>query len=270
MGYRSIEQGMSGKAAFITGGTSGIGRACVNVFCQAGVNVMTVGRNTLNGEKLAEEINKAGKGKCVYTPCDVRDTGRLAEIIELTPQIFGRLDVLVNCAGYFPEPTAIDNISEDKYWDVVQTNLTAYYMCSKFALPHLRKTKGTIVNIGSIVASTGAPLSQAYCCTKGAIEALTRSLAIDEAVNGIRVNEVKPGHIETEIFEQMVSRQEDKDSYLDYFDHVQVMGRGGRPEEVALAVLFMSSEWASFITGTELNVSGGYELGEGVKSIFRK
>ena len=84
----------------------------------------------------------------------------------------------------------------------------------------------------------------------------------------MRVNEIKPGHIETEIFEQMVARQENKESFLYYFDRVQLLGRGGKSEEVAYATLFLASDWASFITGAELLVSGGYELGEGVKSIF--
>jgi NAD(P)-dependent dehydrogenase (short-subunit alcohol dehydrogenase family) len=266
--YRSIEQGMAGKAALITGGTSGIGRACVQVFCRAGINVMTIGRNVAKGEALVAELNKEGKGRCIYQPCDVKDTDRLQEIVEQTVLEFGRLDVLVNCAGYFPAAASIDDVSKDMYMDVIQTNLTPYFMCSQFALPHIRKTRGAIVNIGSVVATTGGSQCQAYCCTKGAIEAFTRSLAIDEARNGVRVNEVKPGHINTEIFEQMVSRQVDKENYLAYFDHVQVLGRGGQPEEVAYAVLFMASDWASFITGTELMVSGGYELGEGANSIF--
>jgi NAD(P)-dependent dehydrogenase (short-subunit alcohol dehydrogenase family) len=214
------------------------------------------------------EIAQYNKGKCIYYPCDVKDTERLGRIVQQTADEFGRLDVLVNCAGYFPTPARIDDVSKEMYLDVIQTNLTAYFMGCKFALPHLRKTKGAIVNIGSIVATTGGPQCQAYCCTKGAIEAFTRSLAIDEARNGVRVNEIKPGHIETEIFDQMVARQDDKDSYLSYFDHVQVTGRGGKPEEVAYAALFLASDWAGFITGVELIVSGGYELGEGVKSIF--
>ena len=268
MEYKSIEQDMKGKVAFITGGTSGIGKACVEVFCSAGMSVVTIGRSIEKGEAIAAENAKMGRGKCVYYPCDVKDTDRLDEIIKLTVEQFGRLDVLVNCAGYFPAAMPIDDITRDMYLDVINTNLTPYFMGCKFALPHLRKAKGAIVNIGSVVATTGGPHCQAYCCTKGAIEAFTRSLAIDEAKNGVRVNEVKPGHINTEIFEQMVARQEDKEAYLSYFNNVQVLGRGGEPEEVAYAALFLSSRWASFITGVELHVSGGYELGEGEKSIF--
>jgi NAD(P)-dependent dehydrogenase (short-subunit alcohol dehydrogenase family) len=232
------------------------------------VSKFFAGRNVAKGEALEAEINKEGKGQCIFMPCDVKNTDRLGEVTDLAAEKFGRLDVLVNCAGYFPAAEPIDEITEDMYIDVIQTNLTPYFMCSKYALPHLRKSRGAIVNIGSIVATTGGSQCQAYCCSKGAIEAFTRSLAIDEARNGVRVNEVKPGHINTEIFEQMLARQEDQESYLSYFDHVQVLGRGGQPEEVAYAVLFLASDWASFITGAELLVSGGYELGEGVISGF--
>ena len=268
MEYRTIEKCTVGKTAIITGGTAGIGKACVEVFCAAGINVVTMGRSVDKGNALAEQINTEGKGRCVYHPCDVKDTDRLEEIVELAVSEFGRLDVLVNCAGIFPAPASIDDITKDMYMDVVQTNFTPYFMGCKFALPYLRKTKGSIINIGSVVATQGGAKCQAYCSTKGAIETFTRSLAIDEAANGVRVNEIKPGHIETEIFDKMVEREQDKKSFLSYFDHVQFLGRGGRPEEIGYAALFLASDWASFITGIELHVTGGYELGEGVKSTF--
>ena len=197
MNYQTIEQSMSGKTALITGGTAGIGRACVKIFCQAGTNVATIGRNVEKGNSLVEEVKVYGRGRCVYYPCDVKDTNRLKEIVGLVVEEFGGLDVLVNCAGYFPKPAPIDEISQEMYEDVMQTNFTPYFMGCRFALPHLRKPRGSIVNIGSVVATTGGAQCQAYCSTKGAIEAFTRSLAIDEAKNGVRVNEVKPGHIET-------------------------------------------------------------------------
>ena len=268
MEYQTIEQNMAGKTAVITGGTAGIGKACVEVFCAAGINVVTMGRSVDKGDALAAKINAKGEGRCVYYPCDLKNTDRLEEIINLTVDEFGGLDVLINCAGVFPAPANIDHVTKEMYMDVVETNFTPYFMGCKFALPHLRKTKGSIINIGSVVATQGGAQCQAYCSTKGAIETFTRSLAIDEAAHGVRVNEIKPGHIETEIFEQMVARQPDRESYLSYFDHVQLLGRGGHSEEIGYAALFLASDWASFITGIELPVTGGYELGEGVKSTF--
>lgn len=270
MNYFTIEEGMAGKAAFITGGTAGIGKACVRIFCAAGINVVTVGRSVQKGEALAEEINAENRGICIFRPLDVTDLEGLEKMIDLTADTFGRLDVLVNCAGVFPSPKPIDEIDYKMYSEVFTTNFTPYFMGCKYALPYLRKTRGSIVNIGSVVATTGGTQCEAYVATKGAIETFTRSLAIDEAAYGVRVNEVKPGHIETEIFEQLVERQPEggRAAYKQYFDRVQCLGRGGLPDEVAYAVLFLASTWASFITGAELLVTGGYELGEGEKTIL--
>jgi NAD(P)-dependent dehydrogenase (short-subunit alcohol dehydrogenase family) len=265
MNYQTIEEGMKGKTAIISGGTMGIGKACVKIFCAAGVNVVTLGRSVDKGKALAEEINAWGKGKCVFYECDVRKYDRIGEIVELTVKEFGKLDVLVNCAGYFPLQQPIDMISLEMYQDVINTNLTAYFMGCKYALPYLRTTKGAIVNIGSVLGTTGDEGSLAYTCTKGAIHTFTRSLAIDEGRNGVRVNEVKPGHICTEMFELTTSRQEDPAGFVKYSDGLQWLGRGGTAEETAYAVLFLASPWASFITGTELHVTGGFEIGEGPK-----
>ena len=265
MEYESIEQNVGGKTAVITGGTSGIGKACVEIFCAAGINVVTIGRNIERGRALEESVNKKGKGECRYFPCDVKELDNLAAIIGKTVEIFGGIDFLVNCAGYYPKQEPIDRITPEMYMDVINTNLTAYFMGCKFALPYLRAAKGSIVNIGSVVAITGGSGCQAYCCTKGAIEAFTKSLAVDEAKNGVRVNEIKPGHILTGISDQLIKENGNNEGFCDYFDHVQVLGRGGKAEEVAYTALFLASGWASFITGAEIYVTGGYELGEGEK-----
>ncbi|MDR3551633.1 MAG: SDR family oxidoreductase [Clostridia bacterium] len=265
MDYKTIEQGMQGKVAIISGGTAGIGKACVRIFCAAGVNVVTMGRSVDKGTALAEEINAKGKGKCVFYECDVRNTDRLGEIVELTVAEFKHLDVLVNCAGYFPIQIPIDMVTKEMYMDVLNTNLVAYFMGCKYALPYLRSSKGNIVNIGSVLGTTGDEGALAYSSTKGAIHTFTRSLAIDEGRNGVRVNEVKPGHILTEMFELTTGRQADPVGFVKYSDGLQWLGRGGSAEETAYAVLFLASDWASFITGTELHVTGGFEIGEGPK-----
>jgi NAD(P)-dependent dehydrogenase (short-subunit alcohol dehydrogenase family) len=265
MSYQTIEEGMKGKIAVISGGTMGIGKACVKTFCAAGVNVVTMGRSVNNGKALAGEINGWDKGKCVFYECDVRHYERIGEIVDLTVKEFGKLDVLVNCAGYFPLQQPIDMITLEMYQDVINTNLTAYFMGCKYALPYLRTTKGAIVNIGSVLGTTGDEGSLAYTCTKGAIHTFTRSLAIDEGRNGVRVNEVKPGHICTEMFELTTSRQADPEGFVKYSDGLQWLERGGTAEEVGYTVLFLASPWASFITGTELHVTGGFEIGEGPK-----
>lgn len=261
--YRTLEDTVKGKTAIISGGTAGIGLACVRLFCRAGMNVVTLGRRADKGREIESEINREGFGQCRFFECDVRNTGRIREIVEKTKEIFGGIYALVNCAGVFPPQKAIDDTTEEEYRDILNVNLTSYFAFCKYALPYIRRESGSIVNIGSVVALTGGLHCLAYVSTKGAIEAFTRGLALDEAKNGVRVNEIKPGHINTEIFCQMTERSQNKEEFLKYFDHVQCLGRGGEPEEIASAALFMVSEWASFITGTDLVVSGGYELGEG-------
>ncbi len=269
MEYKSIEQCVKGKTAVITGGTSGIGRACVQIFCAAGINVVTLGRSVAKGEALEKEINNQHKGVCRYFPCDVKDSDRLGEIIEKAAKLFGGIDILINCAGYLPKQAPIDMMTKEMFQDVIDTNLTAYFMGCKYALPYLRSSKGCIINIGSIVAVTGAQGCQAYCCTKGAIEAFTRSLAIDEAKNGVRVNEIKPGHIVTEISDKLIEERSDRSGFVEYMDKIQFLGRGGKPEEVAYAALFLASDWSGFTTGVDLYVSGGYELGEAEKELSK-
>lgn len=263
MEYKSIEQCVKGKTAVITGGTSGIGRACVQIFCAAGINVVTMGRCVTKGETLEKEINDQHRGVCRYFPCDVKDSDRLGEILEKAAGLFGGIDILVNCAGYLPPLAPIDLMTKEAFQDVIDTNLTAYFMGCKFALPYLRRSKGCIINIGSIVAVTGGQGCHAYCCTKGAIEAFTRFLAIDESRNGVRVNEIKPGHIVTEIYDKLVEERTDRRGFSEYMDAIQFLGRGGKPEEIAYAALFLASDWSGFTTGADLRVSGGYELGEG-------
>lgn len=258
---------MKGKVAFITGGTAGIGKACVRVFIEAGVNVVFVGRSAEKGTAIEREFAQLGKGIPRYYECDVTDHARLEECINLTIQEFGKLDTLVNCAGYFPAQKPVDVISIEDFKDVLECNLVAYFVTIKHCLPYLRTTKGSIINIGSVLGTTGDEGAAAYCATKGAIHTMTRTIAIDEARNGVRCNEVKPGHINTEMFEKTTSEQADPEGFIEYSDSLQWMRRGGEPEEIAYTVLFLASDWASFITGEDIHVTGGYNIGEGPKPI---
>ncbi len=243
----------------------GIGKACAEAFCYAGVHVVAAARSKELGEQLARTWTERGAGSCIFFACDVSKHENVKALIDFTVAQYGRIDVLVNCAGYFPEQLPVDEISIDDFNAVLATNLTAYYAGCKYALPYLRTSKGNIVNIGSVLGTTGNEGSAGYCATKGAITTMTKALAVDEARHGVRVNEVKPGHIRTEMFELTASRQEDPEAFRAYSETLQWLGRGGFPEEIATVVLFLASEWASFITGTEILATGGYEIGEGPK-----
>ena len=265
MNYKlPIEEGMKGKVAIITGGTSGIGQACVKTFCEAGVNVVTIGRRAENGTALVEEINARGKGECTYIKCDVTKPEEIQHVVEETAKKYGRIDTLLNCAGYFPKQHPIDDETCEEFENVINTNLRAYVLFSKYAMPYLRTNKGSVINIGSITAHVGCQGSFDSLCTKGAIEAFTRGLAFDEAFNGVRVNEIKPGAIASEISAKLYEHDPE---YADYMQHVQILGRQGRAEEIGYAALFLASDWASFITGIEMLVSGGYEMGESYRQL---
>ena len=142
-------------------------------------------------------------------------------------------------------------------------------MGCKYALPYIRRNKGAIINIGSVVALTAGVGCVGYSCAKGAIEAFTRALAMEEARNGVRVNEVKPGHINSAIYKQLVKEKGTKSKYCQFMDNVQILGRGGEPEEIAYTALFLASDWSSFITGTQILATGGYELGEAEKQPYQ-
>lgn len=263
--FRPIEEGMKGKVAIITGASMGIGKSCVEAFVYAGCHVIGAARSKEAGEAHAAELTAKGPGTYDFFECDVNDIERIKALIAFAVAKYGTIDVLVNCAGYFPLQQPIDDVSIEDFTAIISTNLTAYYAASKFALPYLRTSRGNIVNIGSVLGTTGNEGSASYCATKGAITTMTKAMAVDEARHGVRVNEIKPGHICTEMFEKTVSRQPDPEAFMEYSETLQWLGRGGRPDEIATAVLFMASEWASFVTGTELLVTGGYEIGEGTK-----
>lgn len=265
--YFSIEENMKGKVAFMTGGTSGIGRATVTKFVQAGVNVIFVGRNTEKGKAIEAELNALGKGEATYMECDVTDFSKLASCVDAAVQKYGKLNVLFNCAGIFPPQKASTEYTLEEFQWILNTNLVSYFVTIKTALPYLRKSKGVIINTGSVLGAQGDEGACAYTATKGAIQTMTKTIAIDEARYGVRCVEVKPGHINTEMFFQTTSEQADPDGFVSYSDSLQWMNRGGTPEEIAYAVLFLASDWASFVTGTDLFVTGGFEIGEGPKPI---
>jgi NAD(P)-dependent dehydrogenase (short-subunit alcohol dehydrogenase family) len=262
---RPIEDGMKGKVSVMTGGTMGIGKACVEAFVWAGCHVVMCGRSVDLGTQIEKELTEKGPGTCDFVEVDVGREEDLKKLVDLTVNKFKRIDILVNCAGYFPKQLPIDEVTVQDFNDILKVNLVAYYALARFALPYIRTAKGNIVNIGSVIGTTGDEGAITYTAIKGAIETMTKSMAIDEARNGVRVNEIKPGHICNEMFAKTTSRQIDPEKFLKYSETLQWMGRGGASEEVATAVLFMASEWASFITGASLMVTGGYEFGEGAK-----
>lgn len=256
-----IEEEMKGKVAVITGANTGIGFGCAKVFSEVGMNVVMAARRKEKGEAAAAELNAAGKGECTFFQCDVSDPDQVKALIDFAVEKYGRLDTMVNNAGYNPIHMDACDMSIESYQRVLATNLMGEFYGCKFAIPHLRKTKGSIINMSSILSKVGQEQTAGYSSTKGGINSMTQTIAIEEARHGVRVNAICPGHIMTEIVYKEMERVADPEAYLDRCNHYSWLGRGGQPEEVGTAALFLASSWASYITGVTLNVSGGMEFG---------
>jgi NAD(P)-dependent dehydrogenase (short-subunit alcohol dehydrogenase family) len=254
------------KVVIVTGGSKGIGEGCARAFCAAGWRVVIADIDQATGETTAAALSAAGPGVCHFELCDVRVPAAFQQIIDQTAERYGRIDCLINNAGWAPPPSSIDEYSVDDFKNLLDLNLIAVFAGCKFALPYLRKTKGSIVNISSLVAQMGQEHSSIYCATKGGVSALTKALAVDEAPHGVRVNAVLPGNIVTPLRVTGMARYANPQAVDDWIDSWQPPGRSGTITEVGQACLFLASEGASFITGIELIVSGGAELGYGIKA----
>jgi NAD(P)-dependent dehydrogenase (short-subunit alcohol dehydrogenase family) len=248
------------RAAIITGATSGIGKATALLFAEEGADLVITGRRAELGRRLENEIRERGGG-CLFVEADHCQTEHCAQVVERTLAEYGRIDILFNNAGIVTGGTA--ETTTDEVWnETLAINVTAVWRMSKLVLPHMRKQgKGVIVNNGSdwsVVAGTGA---FPYIMSKGAIAMMTRSMALDYARENIRVNAVCPG-------DTLVERWFQK-GYFESTDPVTMeeamkqssayipMGRFGKPEEIAQAVLFLASDDSSFVTGHLLLVDGG-------------
>jgi NAD(P)-dependent dehydrogenase (short-subunit alcohol dehydrogenase family) len=227
--------------------------------------VVICARGESEGRAAAREINETEGGRCLFYQCDVTDYVQLKALIDFTSQEFGKIDCLINNCGYLPRRRSLDEVEAQDYEHVLRTNLISMLMACKYALPHIRKTKGSIINMSSIIGVTGQEGSVMYTSIKAAIITLSKSLAIDEARHNVRVNAVLPGHTITEMFEQEKRRAVDPEEYEKLCNQAQWLGRGAKAEEVGYACLFLASDMAGFITGAQFLITGGYELGNGPK-----
>jgi NAD(P)-dependent dehydrogenase (short-subunit alcohol dehydrogenase family) len=253
------------KVAIVTGGAKGVGEGCAQALTRVGGRVVICDIDVETGQQLASRLSQKEPGICHFEECDVRLPEQIKRVIETTVRKWGRLDCLVNNAGWHPPGHPIDDFSLEDFQELLQLNLVAVFAGCKFALPHLRKTRGSIINIGSLVASIGDESASTYCATKGGVSALTKALAIDEARHGVRVNVILPGNVVTPLRIKSLAKSEDPEGWHNWLESNQWTGRSGTIEEIGQVCQFLASEAASFITGAELVVSGGAELGYGIK-----
>ena len=253
------------KVVLITGGSKGIGEGCVRVFAGAGSKVVFCSRGKERGMVLAAEVNKHGPGEAHFIPSDVSKVEQIKSLIDAAIARYGQLDCLINNAGWHPPHKPIDDFTVDEFRGLLNLNLVSVFAACKFALPHLRKTTGNIINMSSLVAQMGQLHATTYVATKGAITSFTKALAVDEAAHGVRVNSVSPGNVYTPLWQEAIDAAPDPALCRADGDAAQLLGRMGTIEETGKLCLFIAAE-ATFTTGVDHILSGGAELNYGRKS----
>jgi len=195
---------------------------------------------------------------------DVSVVADLEALVKKTIEHFGQIDCLVNNAGWHPPPLSIDDFSVENMQDLMQLNFVSLFALTKFALPHIRSTKGNVINISSLVGAFGQSKATTYAATKGATTAFTKALAIDEAQHGVRVNAVSPGNIWTPLWKSCSDADSDPKAAREAGDRVQVMGRKGTIIESGRLCLCIAAD-LTFTTGADHLLTGGAEIGYGFK-----
>src|SRR5258707_12106970 len=247
---------LENKVALITGGTSGIGEAVAEVFAREGAKVAIAGRNEARGHAVMARILGSG-GKTIFLRTDVRKAAECQRAVDETLRSFGRLDILFNNAGVFFPQTALECTEEE--WDLqIDINLKGTFLMSKFALPGMiERGSGVIVNNSSGWGVVGGDAAVAYCASKGGVVLLTKAMSVDHGRQGIRVNCICPGDVDTPMLpEDARMRGQKWEDYLAGCSN-RPLGRIGTPDEVAKAALFLASDDSSFMTGSTLVVDGG-------------
>ena len=244
---------LEGKVAVITGGSSGIGRAAALAFAREGAHVAIGARRLTEGEETARMVREAG-GQAVFVQTDVSQSDQVQRLIQAAVERWGRLDCAFNNAGIEGDAFVHTADYSETTWDqIVAVNLTGVFLSMKYELQQMLKHgSGTIVNMSSIAGLVGGPLGSPYFATKHGVIGLTKAAAMEYAKSGIRVNAVCPAVIDTDMAQRGFSEM------WDVVVNMHPVGRVGKPEEVADAVVWLCSDRAAFITGHALPVDGGW------------
>ncbi|QHW30991.1 SDR family oxidoreductase [Paenibacillus rhizovicinus] len=239
------------KVVIVTGGASGIGEVTVRLFAQEGAKAVIADYSD-QGQAVSDKLNAEGFDT-IYVKTDVTKEEQVIHMVDETVSKYGRLDILFANAGIAKDAPA-DKLEADAWQRTIDINLTGVFLCDKYAIKQMltQNGGGTIVNCGSIHSHVGKAGVTAYAAAKGGVKLLTQTMGADYAAKGIRVNAICPGYIDTPLIGNL------PEAVTQHLIGLHPMGRLGRPEEVAKAVLFLASDDASFITGTTLLVDGGF------------
>ena len=242
---------LEGRVAVITGAGSGIGYATAKRFADEGAKVVVVDMNPETGNAVAKEVGG------IFVAADVTNEEQVQAMYKTAFDKYGRIDIAFNNAGISPpDDDSILTTGIDAWRRVQEVNLTSVYLCCKYVLPYMQKGgKGSIINTASFVATMGAATSQiSYTASKGGVLAMSRELGVQFAREGIRVNALSPGPVNTPLLQELVAK--DKERAARRLVHIP-MGRFAQPEEIAAAVAFLASDDSSFITSSNFLVDGG-------------
>ena len=255
-------QDLSGKTVLITGGSGGIGRACVKAFTQCGARVVMTDLDG-SGRPLCDAL---GADSCRFVEADIACESDVQKLMETTVSAFGGLDVLVNNAAVTEPCLPVHDTVLEEFDRLVNINFRGVFLCCKYAYAYLKEARGCIVNMSSMAGVQGERDHAVYSATKGALNALTKCMAVDYGVDGIRCNAICPSSVLTPNSDRQIAAMPDAETIVEQRKKINLRGYTAMPDEIASVAVFLASSAASFMTGAIVPVSGGSECGYGIKT----